>query len=77
MNEERKTPGIVTALSQLAKGNPIDWFVAPDESRVVIVFEDGRKVTFEQEEIRPMLKKHFVVEEKPAQAQAEPKKRKA
>ncbi len=39
-------PALVAALAAQAKGNPISWKI---DKYVTIVFEDGRKLTFEKE----------------------------
>jgi len=41
------TPSIVSELSRQVNGVPISWLVAPDH--VTIVFQDGRKLTFDKE----------------------------
>ena len=45
---EIKIPARVQALAEKAGGNPIAWNGKADGS-IVIVFEDGRKLTFEPE----------------------------
>lgn len=63
-----KTPAIVLELAKKANGNPISWAVKPHE--VVIVFEDGRKLTFDQ------LPARASADEEPApSAQVEKKKK--
>lgn len=44
-------PALVVQLAQQSKGNPIAWNVKPDV--VVIVFEDGRKLTFDRAAEKP------------------------
>lgn len=45
MAEEKKVPTRVQALADQAKGIPLAW--RESETSIVIVFEDGRKLTFD------------------------------
>ena len=63
-----KAPAVVLELAKKAGGTPIAWNVKPHE--IVIVFEDGRKLTFDQ------LPARASADEEPApSAQVEKKKK--
>ena len=47
MQEEIEVPIEIKTLAKQANGNPIAWRFTEDA--IVIVFEDGRKLTFERE----------------------------
>lgn len=44
-------PAIVSELAKRVKGNPISWAIKTEA--VVIVFEDGRKLTFDADKPMP------------------------
>lgn len=46
MAEEVKIPAVVLELAKKANGTPLAWYIG--ETFVTIVFEDGRKLTYEE-----------------------------
>lgn len=48
---DTKIPAVILGLASQVNGSPIAWKEYPD--RVVIVFEDGRKLTFDKAEPMP------------------------
>ena len=46
-----EVPAIVAELAKQVNGKPIAWNIKPDA--VVIVFEDGRKLTFDADKPMP------------------------
>lgn len=49
MAEEIKFPARILALAEQVKGNPIAY--SENDERIVIVFEDGRKLTFFKDKV--------------------------
>lgn len=78
--EEQQVPNIVKALAQQVGMTPIDWNVPASLSEpIVIVFEQGAKLTFEREKVSQMIErvvevsKPFEYIEEAVKAEQEPK----
>jgi hypothetical protein len=58
MDEQKQVPNIVKALAQSVNMTPISWNVPTSLSEpIVIVFEQGPKLTFEREKVTDMIER--------------------